>query len=180
MDGFLTTTGIAGTDVSRVLCFQEPVTEPSTSKSGKKHEEMTGYVAYIKTLTAQVEQEAKVGEDAEGGAHVNECDSAADDYDSGGIGDQMLDTNGDSNLSPADFSRSLSSTGGSFVHHVSYTGGVNVDQDERDVGAGSPHKGSGPGSCTSDETEDTMLLALPLVTRSGTETDWCAQERLRR
>ena len=133
MDGFLTTTGIAGTDVSRVLCFQEPVTEPSTSKSGKKHEGITGDVAYIKKLTAQVEQEAKVDEDAEGSAHVNECDRAAstgalrkrsgqspdskdgahaDDYDSGGIGDQMLDTNGDWNLSPSDLSRSLSSTGG--------------------------------------------------------------------
>ena len=140
-----------------------------------------------KKLTAQVEQEAKVDSDAEGGAHVNECDreggtgplrkrsgqspdskdgAHADDHDRGGIGDQML-TKGDSNLS-SDLSRSLSSTE-SFVQHVSqesHTGRVNVDQDERDVGAGSPHEWSGPGSCTSDETEDTMLLARP-VTRSG-------------
>ena len=67
-DGFITTaapTGIASTDVSRVLCFQEPGAQPSTSKSEERHEGTTGDVAHINKLTAQVEQEAKVDEDAE-------------------------------------------------------------------------------------------------------------------
>ena len=61
MGGEITTaapTGIAGTDVSRVQLFQEPVAEPFTSKFEKKTEGFSGVVALLKKLIADVEKDS--------------------------------------------------------------------------------------------------------------------------
>ena len=52
-------TGIAGTDVAHVQVLQEPAAEPFTSKFEKKTEGLSGLLALLKELMADVEELTK-------------------------------------------------------------------------------------------------------------------------
>ena len=107
-------TGIAGTDVAHLQVLQEPAAEPFPSKFEKKTEGLSGLVALLKELMADVEELTKARTVEKKSKEQNEdfrTESSKSRADK--VKETMLRIQGDCNSSERDFSlRSTSNATG--------------------------------------------------------------------